>query len=629
MQEQRAAHRWDIARPTRSLVIGEKRAFSPFVSGQTFSPFSLASSACARARPLLESPRLPLIAAALALVLTSPSLFAGFATEDWVQRGNLRVAGLRGIADLNAFGHGGFWTASDVVTRNREYQHAGWFPWITSPHFDVSFFRPLASLTHYIDYQHWPDRPWFMHLQNLLWYAVLAAAVAVYHSRLVEPRWAAGVASLLYAADDAHGHPVGWIMNRNAIMAALFSVIALVAHDRLRRDGWKLGAPLTAAAFALALGSAEFATCAVGYFVAHALFVDRAAIKSRLLGALPWLVPLVAWSILYRRLGYTTHGSGLYIHPFAAPLEFAAVTVERGSILLMGQLAAPFSDAWTHSEPYAQGFIVFWAAVLLWVLASVAWPLVRDVPRARFWLAGLLLSLPPACATFPEDRLLLLAGVGAFPLVVLLVTAIAERATRGERITFTEQLAAISLATVHGFIGPALLPGRSLHMHRYDARVQAAGRSAYSLAQGPPSDLLFVVNGEDFYFTGMMAISRVARGERTTVRTLTLAGTLEPTTVTRIDPQRLELRPRGGFVSRTFDRLYFSRSTALRRGATVDLAGIDATITEVNQWGEPTAAIFTFALPLDAPVYHWVVWKHDRYERFVLPKVGDTAVIEG
>ena len=40
-------------------------------------------------------------------------------------------------------------------------------------------------------------------------------------------------------------------------------------------------------------------------------------------------------------------------------------------------------------------------------------------------------------------------------------------------------------------------------------------------------------------------------------------------------------------------------------------------------------AIFTFALPLDAPVYHWVVWKHDRYERFVLPKVGDTAVIEG
>lgn len=602
------------------------RASSSFVAGQTLSRFS---SACARARQLLSSPRLPFFAAALAFLLTSPSLFAGFATEDWVQRGNLRAAGLRGLAELNAFGHGGFWTASDVVSRNREYQHAGWFPWITSPRFDVSFFRPLASLTHYIDYLHWPNQPWLMHLENVLWYAALAAAVAVYHSRLVDPRWAAGAASLLYAADDAHGHPVGWIMNRNGIMAALFSVVALVAHDRFRRDGWKLGAPFAAIAFALALGSAELATCAVGYFVAHAVFVDRSPWKSRLLGALPWLVPLGSWAVLYRRLGYTTHGSGLYIHPLAAPLEFALATAERGSVLLMGQLAAPFSDAWTHSEPYAQGLIVFWAAVVLWVLVSVAWPLVRDEPRARFWLAGLVLSLPPACATFPEDRLLLLAGVGAFPFVVLLVASIADRAMRSQKLTFTERLTAVTLATVHGFLGPALLPGRSLHMRRYDARVQAAGRSAYSFAKGRQGDLLFVVNGEDFYFTGMMAISRVARGEPTTVRTLTLAGTLEPTTITRIDPQRLEVRPRGGFVSRTFDRLYFSHNTALRRGATVDLAGIDATIMEVNQWGEPTAAIFTFALPLDAPVYHWVVWKHDRYERFVLPKVGDTAVIEG
>ena len=565
----------------------------------------------------------------MAAVLVSPSLFAGFATEDWVQRGSIRRAGFPDLGHLNVFGHGGLWTAADVVRRNREYQRAGWFPWITEPHFDVSFWRPLASITHLVDYRFWPDHPWVMHAENVLWYAALVAAVAVFHARLVKPRWLAGVASLLYAADDAHGHPVGWLMNRNAVMAAFFAVLALVTYDRFRREGWALGAPLTAAALALALGSAELATCAIGYFVAHALFVDRAPVGQRLLSALTWLIPLAGWAVLYRRLGYTTHGSGLYIHPLAAPVEYAFELLERGTVLLMGQLGAPFSDTWTHSGSYVQGFIVFWAAVLVWLLGRATWPLLRSDRSARFWLAGLVLSLPPACATFPEDRLLLLAGIGAFPLIVLLAASLLERARSAAGGRLRNRALAAGLLGLHGFVGPALLPARSLHMHRYDARVQAAGQSALDLAKGKSSDALFVVNGEDFYFTGMMAITRVARGERATLRMMTLAGTLEPMTLRRLDDRRLEVRPRFGFVSRVFDRLYFSRTAPFRRGSTLDLTGIDVTIAEVNQWGEPLAAVFAFALPLDSPVYHWVVWKGDRYERFPLPKVGETAVVEG
>ncbi|HEX4338975.1 MAG TPA: hypothetical protein VH062_23875 [Polyangiaceae bacterium] len=596
------------------------------MAGQTLSRFW---AACARARPVLESRRLPLLAALVGFVLVSPSIFTGFATEDWVQRGVLRRAALPGLRDLNVFGHGGFWTSAQVVARNREYQRAGWFPWITDPHFDVSFWRPLSSLTHHLDYWFWPDHPSIMHVENVLWYAALVAAVAVLYARFVEPRWLAGAAALLYAADDAHGHPVGWIMNRNALMATFFAVVALWAHDRFRREAWHLGVPLTGIAFALALGSAELATCAVGYFIAHAVFVDRAPVRHRLFGALPWLIPLVGWAVVYRRLGYTTHGSGLYIHPVGAPLAYAFEVVERGAVLLMGLLAAPFSDTWTHSGPYLQGLIVFWAATVLWFLARISWPLLRDVPGARFWLAGVVLSLPPACATFPEDRLLLIAGVGAFPFLALLVVSLFERARRDPARERGTRLVAVALLTLHAFVGPALLPSRSLHMQRYDARVRAAGQSAYALSRGAPTDALFVVNGEDFYFTGMMAITRVARGERTTLRMMTLAGTLEPMTIRRLDDRRLEVRPRDGFVSRVFDRLYRSRSTPFRRGSTLDLTGIDVTIAEVNQWGEPVAAVFAFALPLDSPVYHWVVWKGDRYEPFELPKIGASAVISG
>ncbi|HEX3595294.1 MAG TPA: hypothetical protein VHU80_09340 [Polyangiaceae bacterium] len=468
-----------------------------------------------------------------------------------------------------------------------------------------------------------------MHAENVLWYAALAAAVAALHARFMEPRWLAGVSALFYAADDAHGHPVGWLMNRNAVMATFFAVAALWAYDRFRRDAWHLGAVLTALAFAVALGCAELSTCAVGYFVAHAAFVDRSRIRDRCFAALTWLIPLLMWAVVYRRLGYTTRGSGLYIHPVAAPIAYAFEVAERGSVLLMGQLAAPFSDTWTHAGAYAQGFIVFWAAMVLWLLSRVAWPLLRDVRAARFWLAGLILSLPPACATFPEDRLLLLAGVGAFPFIVLLAISLLERARRTPSRARGNRLLAVALLVLHGFVGPALLPSRSLHMKRYDARVRAAGESAFALAKGKSTDALFLVNGEDFYFTGMMGITRVARGERATLRMMTLAGTLESMTLRRLDDRRLEVRPRSGFVSRVFDRLYWSRSTPFRRGSTLDLTGIDVTIAEVNQWGEPLSAVFAFALPLDSPVYHWVVWKGDRYERFVLPKIGASAVIDG
>jgi hypothetical protein len=452
--------------------------------------------------------------------------------------------------------------------------------------------------------------------------------VAVFHARLLSPRWLAGLSGLLYAADDAHGHPVGWLMNRNGVMATFFSVLALWAYDRLRRDRWAPGALLTPVFFLLGLASGELATCAIGYFVAHFLFVDRAPIMRRLFATSTWIAPLAAWAVVYRKLGYTTHGSGLYINPLAAPVEYTFELFERGAVLLMGQLAGPFSDTWTHSGPYAQGFIVFWAALFLWLFWELAWPVLRTVPTARFWAAGLVLSLPPACATFPEDRLLLLAGVGAFPLVAILAASLFERIRTRSALELPTAVFAAALFAMHGFFGPALLPARSRHMSRYDAKIQAAGKSAFAYAKRS-TDALFVVNGEDFYFTGMMAITRVARGEPTTLRMMTLAGTVDEMTLRHLDDHRVEVRPKFGFVSRVFDRIYWSRTAPFKRGSKLDLNGIDVTITEVNQWGEPTAAIFAFAFPLDSSVYHWVVWKGDRYEKFELPPVGASTVIAG
>lgn len=579
---------------------------------------------------LLESRHLPLVAALSAAVLTLPSLFAGLATEDFVQRQSALSGAYRIPMNMNLFGQHAR-LAEEVAKRNLAYELIGWFPWLTDEHFNASFWRPIASLSHLIDYRFWPNHPMLMHAQSIVWYGALAFAVAVLFRRLVEPAWVAGLAGLLYAVDDAHGHPVGWLINRNAIMATLFSVLALIAYDRFRRDRYLPGAFMTPLLFFLGLCSAEFALSAVGYFVAYLIFVDRATWGRRLLASASWGVALLGWFAAYRFLGHSTRASGLYIDPLGESGAYALEVIERATVLVMGVFGAPPSDLWTRSNLYAQGLVVFWAAVVSCLVFSVLWPLLRRDRIARFWATGLVLSLLPACSTFPEDRLLFFAGVGAMPLIARLVATCfgphAEATRPKVALGKPAFVVAASWLVLHGIVAPLLLPYRSLTMFRYERSLREAGESLFEAALRNPGSAVVVVNSEDYYFAGMLWMTRAARAEATAGRVITLAGTLEDVTLTRLDARRLEVRPRFGFMSRVFNRIYTrQRST---RGDQIDLQGVTVTVSEVDQWGRPTVAVFEFALPLEDSLYRWVSWQHGRYEPFLLPPPGASVVVRG
>lgn len=583
-----------------------------------------------RAARSLESPKLPLFAAFVAATLTAPSLFAGLATEDFVQRAVVRM-GSHGLPEaLNLFGEARAMSDTEIASRNLECELRGWFPWLTDSRFHASFWRPLASLTHHLDYRAWPDLPVVMHAESILWYAALAFTVALVYRRLVAPRWVAGLAALFYAADDAHGHAVGWLINRNGVMATLFAVLALLAFDRFRRDGWRPGALLTPLFLALGLCSAEFSLCAVGYFVAYLFFVDRAPWGRRLWSAATWGSAVAGWAVAYRFLGHSTRASGLYIDPLAEPAAYAFEMAERAVVLVTGVFGAPPSDAWTHSGLYLQGLLVFWATVFGAFVLSVLSPLLRAERMARFWAAGLVLSLLPACTTFPEDRLLFFAGLGAMPLVAMLVAACFGARADGvprPRPTVAARALAAGFIGIHGLVAPLSLPYRSLAMFRYERTMREASTSLYAPDRTRLEGPLVLVNGEDYYFTGMMAMTRFARAEPTTRRMLTLAGTLEDVRLTRKDERRLEVRPKFGFLSRVFNRLY-TRERVLR-GTRIDLGSVRVTVSDVDARGQPTAALFEFPSPLEDPAYDWVIWQKGRYEHFSLPPPGASVVVHG
>jgi hypothetical protein len=234
----------------------------------------------------------------------------------------------------------------------------------------------------------------------------------------------------------------------------------------------------------------------------------------------------------------------------------------------------------------------------------------------------------PACATFPEDRLLFFAGLGAMPLIASLVATCfgpeREHAPPAALPKPTFALAGFWLV-LHGAVAPMLLPYRSLTMYRYERALREAGSSLFSQLPPNVNRAIVVVNSENFYFAGMMGMTRAARAEPTTARMLTLAGTLEDITLTRLDDRRIEVRPKLGFLSRVFNQLYMRER--LTRGTQMDLEGVSVTVSEIDQFGHPTAALFEFAKPLEDPGYLWVSWQHGRYAPFPIPAAGTSVVI--
>ena len=131
-------------------------------------------------RRVLAHHYLPIGLAFFAVLITAPSLNKGWVADDWIHRtlllGNepLEAAGLidsgshkLAVAVMHLFD----WIRSDRI---KQYMDYGVLPWWTFKGLVVSFWRPLSSLTHWLDYRLWPNSAALMHAHSLLWFGAFA-----------------------------------------------------------------------------------------------------------------------------------------------------------------------------------------------------------------------------------------------------------------------------------------------------------------------------------------------------------------------------------------------------------------------------------------------------------------------
>lgn len=536
-----------------------------------------------------------------------PSLFGGAQTEDL---GFSFLARQPGAAfDL----WGGDLQRSAEQTRHhvRLLRDAGLLPWLSADDFRVVFFRPLSSATHRLDFAMAPSAPALWHLQSVLWYGALCAGAALLYRRLLGPPGAVALAFAFFALAHGHGQAVGWVSNRNALVAGAFACWALLARLRAQERGWAsaLGAALLLAA---GLAAGESALGAVAYLLAIEL--SQPGWRARRF-ALPWLLVTVAYGVAYAGGGYGALDSELYLHPLRSPAEWLEAAPARALALLGGLTLGPPSDLWNGASPREQLAL---ALAALAALALTGIGLTRPgVPRARArqLALGTLLSLAPSLSVFPEDRVLLLPSVGGAALLGLLTHAALSSPRRAGRGVGAALLAYALIASPLGF------SWRTLGMRRYEARLERARQSLYAGADRGRT--LLVLDAPDFYFGALMVSSELARTGQLPPRTLVLTGSLRGALrLTRTSADTLELELAAGLLSEPLNRNYRRRAARPRVGESVQLDGVQITVLATTPAHDPTRLAVRFEPGRSSHAVEAFRWDEGRYVPLALPAPG-------
>ena len=573
----------------------------------------------------LARPTATWAAIALAVALAAPSITTGLSADDWLQHIVARQLNpFPGLPtsrfDLFSFvGH----DPRDALLQ----MNAGVLPWWTDPAVKLAFWRPLTSLTHVLDWTAWPGSAALMHVQNLFWFALALVAVAAFYRRFFAgfggAAWAGGLAAILYAIDDAHGPAVGWIANRNAMIAVALALPVMLLHDRWRRDGWRAGAWLAPLGLAVALGAGESSLAVAAYLGAYALCLDeRGTLGQRLMTLTPYLAVVIVWRVVYHALGFGTAWSGVYLDPGAEPLQFLRALPSRAVFLLAGQLFTPWSDfaaMWPFVSPHAARNALVFASIVVAGFVLLFAPLCRRDRLARFFAVGTLAAVVPVCSTFPADRLLWFVGVGAMGLV-------ARWLELRPRAWWSAVVAAL-LIVVHVIFAALLLPIRSRSMTTVAAPFRRADATL------PPSETLkggtlVLVNPPSDIFCAYIVILRASEG-RPLPPTRWLSTGTSDVTVTRLDDRTLRVRPEGGFIPFVSERMLRRLDHPFTRGQTIHLTGMDVLVDEVEPDGRPAVIRARFDRSLDDPSLHWGAWRGTGFVPWAPPAVGASVVLPG
>lgn len=583
-------------------------------------------------RRWLTHPHVPIIMACVGIMLSLPALDTGLVADDYIHRAKLLGQWLSPDTDASLWGLFSFieGTPEQVLT----FKETGFGPWWMFEEFParITFWRPLTEVTHWIDYQLWPETPWLMHLHSLLWFGAAIWVIASLYQKIIGPVWVAGLASVLFAISNNHAVAAGLLCQRNTLIAAFFGSLGFWAHIRWRREGWHPGILWGSVCYLLALFSKEAALAFGAYLFAYTLFLDCGTLRQKVVGFLPYFAITFGWYAVYRHLGFGAEGiPEVYIDPGNSPFLFLKALLIRMPALLLAQFTGLLADLWSFVGFILSESVLIWGAVvataLLIIMLVILLPLFKRDAVTRFWGIGMLLGLVPSCIVFPSSRLLFFSTIGAMGIIARFLASWSEHAADRQFRTRPAHLLSVAFIMIHLILSPVVV--QLVH-----AGLGSANRRGHEIVSSMPYDddipqkSVVVVNPPvEPVLLGGISFIRAAYGYPVPAHVWSLASGELPLTITRIDERTIDIESQQGLLDTPFGKLLRGQSHPMHVGQQIELSELSVEVLVLADDWQPSRARFTFAVPLEDPSLVWFQVKDWKLLPYTPLAIGESEVL--
>lgn len=293
-----------------------------------------------------------------------------------------------------------FMSADNSATQ--ELKEYGALPWWTPDGATMHMFRPLSALTHWLDYKYL-DNVFLMQLHSVFYLLLLAASLYCFYRVIGCPSWVPLLAVGLFVFSYSMPFNLNWLAARNAILAPMFGIWAMIFHHLWRDRDQSPYAFLSLAALLLALLSAEAGIATLGYLGAYALVLDKRRSLVNLWTIVPALSVVVIWRLVYSSYGFGTEDIDLYVDPVRSPLQFVTDRVILYPVyqarLLLGPLFGAILNI-TSNEL----LVALICGLLLLIPLYLTFNLLKTNRLMQFAFLGNLAAIVPFLATNPSPR---------------------------------------------------------------------------------------------------------------------------------------------------------------------------------------------------------------------------------
>jgi hypothetical protein len=605
---------------------------------------------------ILESRYLPWMVSIIAVVVMLPAVKTGLVMDDLGQRFPQLPpaqipAGLFRTGYVPDNSGRLFTVMSDLFGFPRDRNHwkmaknYGILPWWLSDDTQCSLWRPLTSVSHWLDYRLYPDRPVLMHIHNILWFAAIVFLAAVVYRKIIGPTWAAGLAALMYVLDSNTYFPVMFVANRGFLIALCFGLLCFLNHRRWRMEHSKSAAILSFVFFALSLAANEAGVSTFAFILAYALVLDDAPWPKRFLSLLPVILIIIIWRVIYQSLGYGVSGIGAaYLDPGHEPLEFLTYLPSYMTAIIAGQLSAIPPDAMMGFNMriltlFFLFYIVF-AVIALILLLPVVW----KNRLARFWFAVMLFAAIPVVAA-PSGKNFGFVAVGAFGLIAVFTSWVFVKQNWLSGLSFYKHPACVFCM----LLLVAHIPGAVVR--RYAVTKTAPALLGFISNPNGLKDVwlsqdshVVIVNAPCTLSLCAMPVNNAYYGRPVPRSIHTLGFAYTALDITRSGDKTLIIKSKESnlFMSDQRSPMHFSHAFAITNRLLFDsqmfkknqLYVLDDMTVEILVLDEnhlPRELAFTFHLPLEDENFCWLQfnWRTFLYESFTLPKIGETVTTQG